>query len=57
MTEWLDEKLRISRIALSRLRDEHMRWTLLMKIVVKASPSPWRAQVIIRWLLDNGYID
>ena len=28
-----------------------------MKIVVKESPSPWKAQVIIRWLLENGYME
>lgn len=53
MTERLDEKLRIARIALNKLNDGSMRWTPLMKIVVKESPSPWKAQVIIRWLLEN----
>ena len=24
--------------------------------VVKESPSPWKAQVIIKWLLSNEYI-
>jgi predicted transcriptional regulator of viral defense system len=34
-----------------------MRWTQLTKIVVKKSPSPWQVQVIIRWLLEKGYIE
>jgi predicted transcriptional regulator len=41
---------------LDRLRDGPIRWTPLTKIVVEKSPSPWEAQVIIRWLLKNGYI-
>ena len=52
----LDEKLRIARIMLEKLEEGPMRWTPLMKIVVKESPSPWKAQVIIKWLLSNGYI-
>ena len=52
----LDEKLRIARIMLEKLREGPMRWTPLMKIVVKESPLPWKAQVIIKWLLSNGYI-
>lgn len=57
MTERLDEKLDMARIVLDRLKDGPMRWTPLTKIVVKKSPSPWEAQVIIRWLLENGYIE
>jgi predicted transcriptional regulator len=52
----LDEKLRIARIILEKLSEGFMRWTPLMKMVVKESPSPWKAQVIIKWLLLNGYI-
>jgi predicted transcriptional regulator len=52
----LDEKLRIARMMLERLSEGPMRWTPLMKMVVKESPSPWKAQVIIKWLLSNGYI-
>ena len=52
----LDEKLRIARIMLEKLEEGPMRWTPLMKAVVKESPSPWKAQVIIEWLLSNGYI-
>ena len=39
-----------------KLSEGSMRWTPLMKMVVKESPSPWKAQVIIKWLLSNGYI-
>jgi len=53
----LDKKLRIARIALDRLQEGPMRWTQLTKIVVKESPSPWKAQVIIKWLLENGYVE
>jgi predicted transcriptional regulator len=52
----LDEKLRIARIMLEKLSEGPIRWTPLMKMVVKESPSPWKAQVIIKWLLSNGYI-
>jgi len=55
--ERLTEKLRIAQIALDRLKLGPMRWTPLLKIVVKESPSPWKAQVIIKWLLENGYIE
>ena len=57
MTERLDEKLSMARIVLDRLKNGPMRWTPLTKIVVKKSPSPWEAQIIIRWLLENGYIE
>jgi predicted transcriptional regulator len=57
MTKRLNEKLSMARIVLDRLKDGSMRWTPLMKIVVKESPSPWKAQVIIRWLLENGYVE
>ena len=53
----LDENLRIARIMLEMLEKGPMRWTLLMKMVVKESPSPWKVQVTITWLLDNGYIE
>ena len=57
MTERLDEKLSIASIALNRLSQGAMRWTPLMKILVKESPSPWKAQVIIKWLLENEYVE
>ena len=52
----LDEKLRIARIVLNTLSEGSVRWTPLMKVVVKESPSPWKAQVVIKWLLANEYI-
>jgi len=57
VTERLDEKLSMARIVLDRLKDGPMRWTPLTKTVVKKSPSPWEAHVIIKWLLENGYIE
>ena len=57
MTERLDKKLDIARIVLDKLKEGPMRWTQLMKIIVKKSSSPWQAQIIIRWLLKNGYIE
>ena len=53
----LDENLRIAEIMLEMLEKGPMRWTLLMKMVVKESPSPWKVQVTITWFLDNGYIE
>ena len=52
----LNEKLRIAGIMLEKLEEGLIRWTPLMKAVVKESSSPWKAQVIIKWLLTNGYI-
>jgi len=57
MTERLDKKLDIAQIVLDKLKEGPMRWTQLTKIVVKNSPSPWQAQVIIKWLLEKGYIE
>jgi len=57
LTEVLDKKLSIARIALERLRERPMRGTQLTKIIVKESPSPWKAQVIIKWLRENGYVE
>ena len=47
MTEHLDEKLRAARIVLEKLRYGPMRWTPLVKIVIKESPFPWKAQTIL----------
>ena len=52
----LDEKLRIAKMMLDKLSEGPMRWTPLMKVVVKESPSPWKAKVVITWLLANEYI-
>lgn len=57
MTERLDKKLSMARIVLDKLTDSPMRWTQLIKIVVKKSLFPWEAQVIVRWLLEKGYIE
>ena len=57
MTERLDKKLNIARIVLDKLKEGPMKWTQLTKIIVKKSSSPWQAQIIIRWLLENGYIE
>ena len=52
----LDEKLRIAKIILEKLSEGPMRWTPLMKVVVKESPSQWKAQVILKWLLEKEYV-
>ena len=52
----LNERLGISRKMLEKLEEGLIRWTPLMKAVVKESSSPWKAQVIIKWLLTRGYI-
>ena len=57
MTERLDEKLRVARSILLKLRDEPMRWTPLTTAVLQESPSPWKAQTIIGWLLKHGYVE
>ena len=57
MKEFLDKKFKITRIALNELKNSPMIWTQLTKVVVKESPSPWNAQVIIRWMLENGYME
>jgi len=57
VTEILDEKLRAARIILGKLEEGQMRWTYLVKAVVKESPSPWKAQTIIEWLLENKHIE
>ena len=33
-----------------------MHWTPLTKAVLKKSPTPWKVQSILRWLLDHGFI-
>jgi hypothetical protein len=33
-----------------------MRWTPLTRIVVQSS-TPWRAQAVLKWLLEKGYLD
>ena len=57
MTERLDEKLRAAKIVLEKLRYGPARWTPLVKTVVRESPSPWKAQKILEWLLKHGYIE
>jgi len=57
LTERLNKKLDTAQIVLDKLTDGPIRWTQLTKIVVNKSPSPWQAQVIIRWLLEKGYIE
>ena len=52
----LDEKLRIAKIMLEKLSEGPMRWTPLMKVVVKESPSQWKAQVILKWLMEKRYV-
>jgi predicted transcriptional regulator len=57
MTERLDEKLRAAKIVLEKLKYGPTRWTPLVKTVINESPSPWKAQTILEWLLKHGYIE
>jgi predicted transcriptional regulator len=57
MTERLDEKLRAAKIVLEKLKYGPIRWTPLVKTVISESPSPWKAQTILEWLLKHGYIE
>ena len=57
MTERLDEKLRAAKIVLEKLKYGPVRWTPLVKTVVRESPSPWKAQKILEWLLKHDYIE
>jgi predicted transcriptional regulator len=41
---------------LGALESGHMRWTPLTRIVVQSS-TPWRAQAVLEWLLEKGYLD
>jgi len=34
-----------------------MRWTPLVKATIEKSPSPWKVQTILEWLLQHGYIE
>jgi len=44
-------------IVLQKLKGGPMRWTPLVKSILQESPSPWKAQTIIEWLLKHGYIE
>ena len=57
MTEHLDEKLRVARIVLQKLRDGPMRWTPLTKAILRESMTPWKAQSILDWLRRRGYVE
>ena len=52
-----DLNLKCAKIILRRLEHEEERWTPLMKAVLKDSPTPWRAQSILTWLLKQGYVE
>jgi len=57
MTERLNRQLKVAGIVLELLSKGDMRWTPLTKAVLKESPTPWKAQSILRWLLDHRYIE
>ena len=57
MTERLDEKLRVARIVLQKLRDGPMRWTPLTKAILRESMTPWKAQSILDWLRRRDYVE
>ena len=56
MTEWLNKQLKVAGMALELLSRGDMRWTPLTKAVLKKSPTPWKFQFILGWLLEHGYI-
>jgi len=56
MTERLNRQLKVASIVLELLSKGDMHWTPLTKAVLKKSPTPWKAQSILRWLLDHRYV-
>jgi hypothetical protein len=57
MTERLNKQLKVPGIALELLSRGDMSWTPLTKAVLKKSPTPWKVQSILRWLLDHEYLE
>jgi hypothetical protein len=57
VTERFDDKLGAVKIVLEKLKYGPARWTPLVKTVVRESPSPWKAQKILEWLLKHDYIE
>jgi predicted transcriptional regulator len=57
MTERLNKQLKVAGIVLELLSRGDMHWTPLTKAVLMESPTPWKVQSILRWLLDHGYIE
>ena len=57
MTKRLNRQLKVAGIALELLSRGDMHWTPLTKAVLKESPTPWKVQSILRWLLDHKYIE
>jgi DNA-binding PadR family transcriptional regulator len=53
----LNKQLKVARIVLELLSRGDMHWTPLTKAVLKESPTPWKVQSILRWLLDHKYIE
>ena len=57
MTERLNNQLKVAGIVLELFSRGDMRWTPLTKAVLVESPTPWKVQSILRWLLDHGYLE
>ena len=57
MTDRLNKQLKVASIVLELLSKGDMRWTPLTKAVLKKSPTPWKVQSILSWLLDHGYLE
>jgi len=53
----LNDKLRVARIVLEKLKNGPMRWTALTKAVLLESPTPWKVRSVLKWLLKHGYVD
>lgn len=57
MSEVLDDKLRVCRIILASVGKGEKRWTTLFKETLRRSPTPFKVQSALGWLLENGYVE
>ena len=57
VTERLNKQLKVAGMVLKLLSRGEMHCTSLTKAVLKESPTPWKVQSILRWLLDYGYLE
>ena len=52
----LEEKLKLAKIVLSKLKDGPKRWTELLKLTLAECGTPHKFQAILEFLLEKGYI-
>ena len=57
MTEVFNDKLRVCGIILANISRSEKRWTPLVKETLRESPTPFKVQSALYWLLENGYIE